>query len=120
MRSTLIALVVLFSSTLNAEGCKGHIFFYVFDEVGDEAYADFSYYYHKSVSWLKKAGISTSIHRKSPVETDTCVSPEVIVPTELLKLSLGYIFMKPNKEIKVIGGVMTDVDISDKVNEYFK
>jgi hypothetical protein len=120
MRSTLIAIVVLFSCVLNAEECKGHIFFYVFDEAGDEAYADFSYYYQKSVSWLKKGGVSTSIHSKSPIKTDTCFSSEVIVPTELLKLSLGYVFMKPNEEIKVIGGVMTGVDLSDEVNEYFK
>lgn len=120
MRSTLIAIVGLFSSALNAEECKGHIFFYVFNEAGDEAYADFSYYYRDSVSWLKKDGVSTSIHSKSPIKSGTCFSSEIIVPTELLKLSLGYVFMKPDEEIKVIGGVMTDVDISYVVNEYFK
>ena len=120
MRSTLIAIVVLFSSALNAEECKGHIFFYAFDEAGDEAYADFSYYYHESVSWLKKGGVSTSVHSKSPIISDTCFSPEVMVPTGLLKLPLGYVFMKPNEEIKVIGGVMTGVDLSDEVNDYFK
>ena len=122
MKFMLFAIMLLFAFSSQAEECKGHIAFYTFGEgEGDsEADVDYSYYYHNSLPWLNENGVSTSIHTATPIKTNTCFSTNVIVPTMLLELSLGYVFVKPTLEVKVYGGVMTGVDLIEEVNDYFK
>ena len=120
MKFILLAVMMLFTLSSQAVECKGHIVFYTFGEGEGEANADFSYYYHKSLPWLNELGVSTSVHTAMPIKTNTCFSTNVIVPSELLELSLGYVFVKPTLEMKAYGGVMTGVDLSNEVNDYFK
>jgi hypothetical protein len=119
MKIILLATMILFAFSSQAGECKGHIVFYAFEEGDGEANADYSYYYHKSLPWLNENGVSTSVHTTTPIKTSTCFSANVIVPTELLELSLGYVFLRPTLEMKVYGGVMTGVDLIDEVNGYF-
>lgn len=113
-------MMMLFTFSSQARECKGHIVFYVFEEADGEADADYSYYYHKSLPWLNENGVSTSVHTTTPIKPNTCFSTNVIVPTGLLELSLGYVFVRPTLEMKVYGGVMTGVDLINEVNSYFK
>jgi hypothetical protein len=120
MKFILVAIMLLFNFSSQAGECKGHIIFYTFEEGDSEADADYSYYYHKSLPWLNENGVSTSVHTAIPIKTNTCFSNNVIVPTELLELSLGYVFVRPTLEMRVYGGVMTGVDLINEVNNYFK
>lgn len=112
----------LFAFASYADECNGHIIFYTLaqGEGKDEADADFSYYYHKSTPWLNEDGYSTSAHTETPIKTNTCFADNVVVPSEILKLSLGYVFVKPSLIMEVHGGVMTGVDLSSAINEFFK
>ncbi len=122
MKASIILMFVLCSCSAQAEGCIGHVFFYNIEEdQGDtETESDFSYYYHKSKGWLDEEGLSNSAHTALPVQGKTCFGANIVVPDDALKLSLGYVLVKPNEEIKVYGGVMTGVDLSDVINDFFK
>lgn len=122
MKTILLALVFVFSLAAKANECIGHIFFYNLEEGNGEpdVDSDYAYYYHKTISWLHEEGISFSVHTELPIKETTCFSAEVSIPKEQLALSLGYVFVKPNLEKIFIGGVSTDVDISNKINEFFK
>ena len=120
MKFILLTIMVLFSFASYAQECKGHIVFYNLEEGDSEADADFSFYYQESFPELNENGVSTSAHTEIPIRTDTCFATDVIVPKEQLKISLGYVFIKPTQEMKVIGGVMTDIDIRSVANEYFE
>jgi len=118
----LISLLVIFISfSSNAFECKGHIFFFNFEEgLGEaDADADFSYYYHEVVKWLPEKGISYSAHTELRLKGKTCFSEEITIPNTLLDGPLGYVFVKPNSENKYIVGVLTDVDISVLIKEFF-
>ena len=112
----------MFPVAINASECIGHIFFYNLEEGRGEADADsdFAYYFHKVTPLLTKEGVSYSAHTELPLSNKTCFSPNVVIPKEDIEISLGYIFVKPNFDKKVIGGVLTGMDISDVVNEFFK
>jgi len=43
-----------------------------------------------------------------------------MIPKDQLEYSLGYVFIKPGLKKKIVGGVMTDVDINSVINEFFK
>ncbi len=122
MKTILLALVFVFSLAEKVNECIGHIFFYNLEEGNGEpdVDADYAYYYHKTISWLHEEGISFSVHTELPIKETTCFSAEVSIPKEQLALSLGYVFVKPNLEKIFIGGVSTDVDISNKIDEFFK
>ena len=115
-------LVVLTSFSSNALECKGHIFFFNLEEgLGEvDADADFSYYYHEVVKWLPEKGMSYSAHTELPFTAKTCFSKEITIPMTSLDDSLGYIFVKPNSEKKYIGGVLTDVDLSIIIKDFFE
>lgn len=122
MINLLFIFALVISTTVNANECIGHIFFYNLDEGKGESDADsdYAFYYHKAKTWLPKESLSFSVHTDLPIKNRTCFSSEVTIPKEQLKYSLGYVFIKPNLEKKIIGGVMTDVDISSAINEFFK
>ena len=122
----ILLLALLFSPIVAIGGeCKGHIFFYVIDEVSDdsdeagEAEADFWFYYLKVRKWLPDKGISFSLHGEFPIKAMTCFGTREIVERSELKIVLGYVFVKPNSERRVEGGVMSDVDIEHVINEFF-
>ena len=122
----LLLLALLFSPVLaNGEECKGHIFFYVIDEVSgdsdeaEEAEAAFWFYYLKVRKWLPDKGISFSLHGEFPIKAMTCFGTKEIVEGSELKMALGQVFVKPNSERRVEGGVMTDVDIEHVIDEFF-
>jgi hypothetical protein len=120
MKLILLSLMYLFASASYADECKGHIIFYTLADGDGEADIDFSYYYHKSTPWLNEDGYSTSAHTETPIKTNTCFADNVIVPSEIIKLSLGYVFVKPSLEMEVHGGVMTGVDLSNAINEFYR
>lgn len=122
MKNILLILALLISNTSNANECAGHVFFYNLGEGKGEpdADSDYAFYYHKTISWLPNENLSCSVHTELPIKSKTCFTSEVNIPKEQLKYSLGYVFIKPNLEKKVIGGVMTDVDISSVINGFFK
>ena len=120
MKIILITFIFIFTSSVNAAECIGHVFFYNLEEGKGEADYDFAYYYNKSREWLAGEGVHSSVHTELPIEFDTCFSNKVTVPKDQLEFSLGYVFVKPNLERKVVGGVMTDIDISTVVNDFFK
>ncbi len=122
MKTILLALVLLFSLAAKADKCIRHLFIYTLAEgIGQpDVDSDYAYYYHKTISWLDEEGISFSVHTELPIKATTCFSADVNIPKERLAHSLGYVFVKPNMEKIFIGGVSTDVDISNKINEFFK
>ncbi len=119
LRIIPITLAISFASALQAEECKGHVFFYNLEEHQSDVEADFTYFYDKMYPWFEEQGISTSIHTTTPLQSDTCFESNVGVPSEKLSLSLGYVLLKPNNEIRIFGGVMTDMDLVMKANEFF-
>ena len=127
-RSIRIILVsaLLFSPVVADGGeCRGHIFFYVIDEIlddneeADEAEADFWFYYLKVRKWLPDKGISFSLHGEFPIKAMTCFGTKEIVERNELEIEFGQVFVKPNSERRVEGGVMTDVDIEHVIDEFF-
>jgi hypothetical protein len=122
LKSMLIAVLVLAPVASIASACKGHILFYNLDEDGGEADtdADFAFYYQRARKWLPGAGVSFSVHTELPITAATCFLREVYIEEHELAYSLGYVFVKPTLEKKVIGGVLTDVDIDRVVNEFFQ
>ena len=101
--------------------CIGHIFFYNIEEgIGEsDADSDFAFYYHRAKDSLSRKGLSFSVHTELPVKSKTCFSSGVTISKDQLKYSLGYIFIKPNLEKKIVGGVLTDADIDNEINEFF-
>jgi hypothetical protein len=122
MKTILLALICVFSLAANAAECIGHIFFYNLEEGKGEVDtdSDYAFYYHKTISWLPNEGVSYSTHTELPINNKTCFSSEVKILQDQLEYSLGYVFIKPNLDKKVIGGVLTDMDISSVINEFFK
>ncbi len=119
MKISISLLLVFMAFPSNAFECRGHIFFFNLEEGSGEASADFSYYYHEVIKWLPEEGISYSAHTELPLKAKTCFSEEIAVPKTLLDDSLGYVFVKPDSEKKFIGGVLTGVDISLMIEEFF-
>ena len=123
----LVILILISPVAANGGDCKGHIFFYIFEnedtEVSEddagEAEADFIYYYHKIKNLLPDKGISFSIHSELPIKAMTCFGTKEIVEEKELIYSLGFVFVSPNLERRVEGGVMTDVDIDSVIDEFF-
>jgi hypothetical protein len=122
MKIFISLLVVFISFSSNALECKGHIFFVNLAEgLGDvDTDTDFSYYYHEVEKWLPAEGISYSAHTELPLRSTTCFSKEITIPKKLLNYQLGYVFVKPNSEKKYIEGVLTDMDISVMIKEFFE
>ena len=122
MKILISLLVVLISFSSNAFECKGHVFFINLEEgLGDaDADADFSYYYHEIAKRLPAAGISFSAHTALPLTAATCFSKEFTIQKTLLDYQIGYVFVKPSLEKKYIEGVMTDIDLSNMVKEFFE
>lgn len=122
MSKLFIFFTLIFSLSTNAANCVGHIFFYNFDESAGEAdtNADFAFYYHKANKWLPNEGVSTSVHTDLPIKSKTCFSKEISIDPSSLKDSLGYVFMKPNMQHKVVAGVLTDIEICSMVNDFLK
>ena len=119
MKFILFAIVIMFGTPSYAEECKGHIFFYNLEKNDAETDSDFSYFYNQIAPILKERGVSTSLHTDLPIKSKTCFAGDVEVPKNKLEMSLGYMLMKPNRDIKVFGGVMTDVDLNDAAREFF-
>ncbi len=119
LRIILITLVIIITPGLKAEECKGHVFFYNLEEHQTEIEADFAYFYDKMIPWFDERDISTSSHTSAPLQSNTCFGSNVSIPSEKLELSLGYVLLKPNNEIRVFGGVMTDMDLVIEANEFF-
>ena len=123
----IITLLTLLLSPVVAIGeeCKGHIFFYVIDEVmgendeAEEAEADFWFYYLKVRKWLPDKGVSFSLHGEFPIKAMTCFGTKETVEKNELKFEFGQVFVKPNSERRVEGGVMTDIDIEHVIDEFF-
>ncbi len=122
MRNFFIFLTLIFSLSVSAENCVGHIFFYNLDEnaVQDETKADYEFYYHKNKKRLPREGVSSSFHTKLPIKNNTCFGNEISIDVTSLDSSLGYVFVKPNMQQKVVGGVLTDIDLCNIVNEFLK
>jgi len=120
MKLLVSLLVVFISFSSNALECKGHIFFVNLEEGLAEADADFSYYYHEVAKWLPAEGISFSAHTDLPLTATTCFSKEITVQETSLDYPLGYLFVKPNLEKKYIKGVLTDIDLSIMIKEFFE
>ena len=122
MRNVFFIIILCFSSYAYSDECKGHIFFvYLEKSLKDpEIEADYSFYYGKTKQWLNDEGYSYSVHTKLPVKSKTCFKKEHEVTNNQLPNSLGYIFVKPNRKSKVISGVLTDVDIDNEINLFFK
>jgi len=122
MSKLFIFFTLIFSLSTNAANCVGHIFFYNFDESEGEAdtNADFAFYYHEAKKWLPSEGVSTSVHTDLPIKSKTCFGKEISVDPSGLKNSLGYVLIKPNMQHKVVGGVLTDIEICSMVNDFFK
>lgn len=110
---------MIYFSSSQAEECKGHVFFYNLEEQESETEADFAYFYNEAAPWFKERGISTSTHDSAPLKSNTCFENNVSIPKEMLRLTLGYVLLKPNKEDRVYGGVMTDMDLIIEANEFF-
>ena len=119
LKIILITLAIGFTSGLHAEECKGHVFFYILEEHQTEVEADFEYFYKQMIPWFKERGISTSSHTSAPLQSNTCFEDNVSVPSKKLKSSLGYVLLKTDNEIRVLGGVMTDMDLVIEANEFF-
>lgn len=122
MRKFFIFFTLIFSLSVNAENCVGHIFFYNLDESEGEGEtkADYEFYYHKTKKWLPNEGVSSSVHTELPIKSNTCFSNEISIDASSLENSLGYVFIKPNMQQKVVGGVLTDMDISSTINDFLK
>lgn len=122
MKTILLAFICVFSLAANATECIGHIFFYNLEEGKGEidADSDYAFYYHRAITLLPNEGVSFSAHTELPINNKTCFSSEVKIPQDKLEYSLGYVFIKPNLDRKVIGGVITDMDIQSVINEFFK
>lgn len=122
MRNFFIFFTMIFSFSVSAENCVGHIFFYNLDEyaVDADTKADFEFYYHQIKKRLPGEGVSSSFHAKLPIKSNTCFGNEISIDATSLESSLGYVFVKPNMQQKVVGGVLTDIDISSTVNKFLK
>ncbi len=122
MRNIFVFFILIFSISVNARNCIGHIFFYNLDEgIGEaDAASDYAFYYHIAKKWLPKEGVSTSVHTELPVTSNTCFGQSISIEASTLDHSLGYVFVQPNLQQKVIGGVLTDMDISNIVNDFLK
>lgn len=122
MIKLFIFFTLIFSLSTNAANCVGHIFFYNFDESAGEAdtNVDFAFYYDKAKKWLPSEGVSTSIHTDLPITSKTCFGKEISIDPSSLKDSLGYVFMKPNMQHKVVAGVLTDIEICSMVSDFLK
>ena len=118
MKFILFAFVIMFATPSYAEECKGHIFFYNLEKNEVETGSDFSYFYYEIVPFLKERGVSTSLHTDLPIKSKTCFVGNVGVKDKL-EMSLGYVLMKPNRDVKIFGGVMTDVDLNNVASEFF-
>jgi hypothetical protein len=122
MKNFFIFFTLIFSLSVNAENCVGHIFFYNLDEgAGDaDTKADYQFYYHKAKKWLPNEGVSSSVHKELPIKSNTCFGNEISIDASSLENSLGYVFIKPNMQQKIVGGVLTDIDISSTITDFLK
>ena len=109
----------MFVSAGNTAECKGHVFFYKTTKHQTEVEADFTYFYNQMIPWFQERNISTSSHTSTPLKSNTCFKNDVSILNEKLKHSIGYVLLKPNNEFKIIGGVITDLDLVIEANEFF-
>ena len=121
MKSIALFILLLFSVPAISSECKGHIFFYDFVPSWGESDSqeDYWFYYAKIKDELSKKGISFSTHHKKPLNAPTCFAKNIEIESSLLTTNLGYVFATPKGKTKVVGGVLTGVDMYSMIDDLF-
>ena len=118
-RFLLFAFAIFFISPANSAECKGHVFFYNLREHQSEVETDFAHFYKQVIPWFEERNISTSVHTSTPFISKTCFGDDVRILNDKLEQSLGYVLLKPTNQFKIIGGVITDLDLVIEANDFF-
>jgi len=111
---------IFYSLPALSDSCVGHIFFFNFENDSYEVSSDYEYYYEQLKEVLKADGISYSKHESLPLLSDTCFSKLVTINKIHDEVTVGYILVRPDKEKKIISGVITDVDLVMLTRDYFR
>ncbi len=124
--SLLVVICTLFLCVQIASSAEmGHVV--IFYDLPDnheaeenvEAAADFSFYQERIESWLKKQGIPYSYHATDNFSVKLHSGKTLTFTKDILKIDVGFILIKSDKEYKILRGVHTGIDFIDIAKKYY-
>ena len=80
---------------------------------------DFSFYQEGIESWLKKQGIPYSYHATDNFSVKLHSGETVKFTKDILKINVGFILIKSEKEYEILRGVHTGIDFVDIAKKYY-
>ena len=98
---------------------KGHVAFFMLIPEADKDYValfdDYNYYYSNLLPWLTNNKYSHSQHTSSPFTIKN-----LSFTKSDLNVDIGAILIKTDNSHKIIRGIVTDIDLIAKINEFYK
>ena len=102
-----------------ANQCSGSVIFY-FGKADNEVESDYRYYFDSVSSVLKNRNIDIKFLEKLPSEFTACSGKKVEIILDKFEYPLGYLLVNSNGETKYFSGVLTDVDLLELTEKFFK
>ena len=116
-------LIVLLSMSFHtmAKQCLGVVVIYLPDTESDpELISDFGFFYNSIYKTLNTRNLETVFIEKLPSKINTCLGYEVEVKPTNFELGVGYVLIGPQRKTKYMSGVVTDIDLLQEIDAFFK
>ena len=104
-----------------AKQCLGVVVFYLPETESDsELISDFWYFYNSIYKTLNTRNLETVFIEKLPSKINTCLGIEVTVKQNNFESKTGYVLISSQGKTKYMSGVVTDIDLLQETEAFFK